>query len=117
MPEAERDWYQAQLESAAAAGATILAGVYHACHRDLYAHERDWPFEVVNYMEVIGEAMGIKRLDIFKRLNLLQDIEAIMADSAEQITRYGLDVEEVRDVVLKDVLGEQSLPMRGNEEA
>ena len=50
-------------------------------------------------------------------LNLLQDIEAIMADSAKQITRYGLDVEEVRDVVLKDVLGEQSLPMRGNEEA
>ena len=40
-----------------------------------------------------------------------------MADSAEQITRYGLDVEEVRDVVLKDVLGEQSLPMRGKEEA
>ena len=41
MPEAKRDWYEAQLESAAAAGATILAGVYHACHRDLYAHERD----------------------------------------------------------------------------
>ena len=40
-----------------------------------------------------------------------------MADSAEQITRYGLDVEEVRDVVLKDVLGEQSLPLRGNVEA
>ena len=58
MPEAKRDWYEAQLESAAAAGATILAGVYHACHRDLYAHERDWPFEVVNYMEFIGEAMG-----------------------------------------------------------
>ena len=117
MPEAKRDWYEAQLESAAAAGATILAGVYHACHRDLYAHERDWPFEVVNYMEFIGEAMGIKRHDIFKRLKLLLDIEAIMADSAEQITRYGLDVEEVRDVVLKDVLGEQSLPLRGNVEA
>ena len=42
---------------------------------------------------------------------MLQDIEAIMADSAEQITRYGLDVEEVRDVVLKDVLGKQSLPL------
>ena len=68
-------------------------------------------------MELIGEAMGTKRPDIFKRLKMLQDIEAIMADSAEQITRYGLDVEEVRDVVLKDVLGEQSLPMRGKEEA
>ena len=34
-------------------------------------------------MELIGEAMGIKRLDISKRLKMLQDIEAIMADSAE----------------------------------
>ena len=68
-------------------------------------------------MELIGEAMSTKRPDIFKRLKMLQDIEAIMADSAKQITRYGLDVEEMRDVVLKDALGEQSLPMRGNEEA
>ena len=83
MPEARRDWHKAQLESAAATGATTFAGVYHACHRDLCAHERDWPFEVVNYMELIGEAMGIKRLDISKRLKMLQDIEAIMADSAE----------------------------------
>ena len=64
MLEAKRDWHEAQLELAAAAGATTLAGVYHACHRDLCAHERDWPFEAVNYMELIGEAMGIKRLDI-----------------------------------------------------
>ena len=117
MPEAKRDWHEAQLESAAAAGATTLAEVYHTCHCDLCAHERDWPFEVVNYMELIGEAMDIKRPDIFKRLKMLQDIEAIMADSAERITRYGLDVEEVRDVVLKDVLGELPLPLRGNVEA
>jgi heterodisulfide reductase subunit D len=44
---------------------------------------------------------------------MLQDIEAIMADSADQIAEYGLDEDEVRDVVLQDLLGEQSLPLRG----
>ena len=112
-PDAKRDWHEAQLEAAAAAGATTLAGVYHACHRDLCAHEQDWPFEVVNYMELIGESVGITRPDVFKRLKMLQDVGAIIADSADQIAEYGLDEDEVRDVVLQDLLGEQSLPLRG----
>ena len=91
---------------------TTLAGVYHACHRDLCAHEKDWPFEVVNFMELIGESLGLRRPDLFKRLKMLQDVDAIVADSAEQIAAYGLDEEEVRDVVLQDILGEQSLPLR-----
>ena len=90
-----------------------MAGVYHACHRDLCAHERNWPFEVVNYMELIGESVGITRPDVFKRLKMLQDVGAIIADSADQIAEYGLEEDEVRDVVLQDVLGEQSLPLRG----
>lgn len=115
--EARKDWHEAQLEAAAAAGVTTLAGVYHACHRDLCAHETDWPFEVVNFMELIGESMGLHRPDIFKRLKMLQDVDAIVADSAAQIAQYGLDEDEVRDVVLQDILGEQSLPLRGGSEA
>ena len=111
-PDVRKDWHEAQLQSAADAGVTTLAGVYHACHRDLCAHEKDWPFEVVNFMELIGESLGLRRPDLFKRLKMLQDVDAIVADSAEQIAAYGLDEEEVRDVVLQDILGEQSLPLR-----
>lgn len=110
-PETRRDWHEAQLEAAAAAGVTTLAGVYHACHRDLCAHEKDWPFEVVNFMELIGESMGLSRPDLFKRLKMLQDVDAILADSAAQIDSYGLDRDEVREVVLQEMLGEQSLPL------
>lgn len=116
-PDAKRDWHEDQLEAASEAGVSTLAGVYHACHRDLCAHERDWPFEVVNYMELIGESMGLSRPDVFKRLKLLQNVDAIVTDSAAQIAEYGLDVDEVRDVVLQDMLGEQSLPLRGGVEA
>ncbi len=115
-PGTRRDWHAAQLEAASEAGVTTLAGVYHACHRDLCAHERDWPFEVVNFMELIGESMGLSHPDIFKRLKMLQNVDAIVAESAAQIAAYGLDENEVRDVVLQDVLGEQSLPLRGGME-
>ncbi len=110
-PDYRRELHVEQLRAAEAAGVNALAGVYHACHRDLCAHEREWPFEVVNFMELIGEAMGIHRPDLFKRLKMMQDVDAVIADSAEQIDSYGLDREEVRDVILQNMLGEQSLPL------
>ncbi len=114
MPEFTRQLHQAQLEAAEAAGVDTLAGVYHACHRDLCSHQRDWPFEVLNFMELLGEAMGIRHPDRFKQLKLMQDADAILADSAEMIAQYDLDPEEVRAVVLKAMIGEQPLPLRGS---
>ncbi len=117
VPAFKRVLHQELLEAASAAGVTTLAGVYHACHRELCAHERDWPFEVVNFMELIGEAMGFRRPDLFKRLKLLQDVDAVIADTKELIDAYGLDLEEVRSVILEDMLGDQPLPLRGTPAA
>ena len=41
----------------------------------------------------------------------MQDVGANLADSTDMIVDYGLDPEEVREVVLKDILGEQTLPL------
>jgi hypothetical protein len=111
VPEFKRDLHQALLEAATAHGVTTLAGVYHACHRELCSHERDWPFEIVNFMELIGESMGFKRPDVFKRLKMLQDVDAVIADTQDLIAAHGLDLEEVRSVILEDMLGEQPLPL------
>jgi len=111
LPDYKRELHAAQLAAAEAAGVDLLAGVYHACHRELCGHERDWPFEVVNFMELLGQSMGIARPDLFKRLKLMQDADAILADSADMIAAYALDPEEVRAVVLKDLLGKQTLPL------
>ena len=111
LPAYKRDVHAAQLEAAEAAGVDTLAGIYHACHRDFCSHERDWPFEVVNFMELIGESMGIARPDLFKRLKIMQDADAVVADTADLIDAYGLDPHEVREVVLSDMLGEQALPL------
>ncbi len=110
-PELKRGLHAQLLEAAEAAGVTTLAGIYHACHRDLCAHEAEWPFDVVNFMELVGAALGVSRPDLFKRLKLRQDVDAILADSRDRIERYELPLDEVRAVVARDLLGEQPLPL------
>jgi Fe-S oxidoreductase len=112
LPAFKRDVHRGILEAAAAAKVDALAGVYHACHRELCSHEADWPFEVVNFLELIGEAMGIRREDSFKRLKKMQDADAILADVMDLVEQHGLALEEVRAVIEKDLLGEQPLPLR-----
>ena len=113
LPIYKRSVHQSQLEAAEQAAVTTLAGIYHACHRELCSHERDWPFEVVNFLELVGESLGLARPDLFKRLKLLQDIDAILAEVKPMIETHGLDLDEARAIVLSEMLGEQPLPLRG----
>jgi Fe-S oxidoreductase len=112
LPAFKREVHRTILEAAAAAKVDALAGVYHACHRELCSHETDWPFEVVNFLELVGESMGIRREDRFKRLKKMQDADAILADVMDLVAAHGLSLEEVRAVIEKDLLGEQPLPLR-----
>ncbi len=112
LPAFKREVHRGILEAAAEARVDALAGVYHACHRELCSHETDWPFEVVNFLELIGESMGIRREDSFKRLKKMQDADAILADVMDLVEQHGLALEEVRAVIEKDLLGEQPLPLR-----
>lgn len=111
MPEARQDLLANTFKAAEDAKVTTLAGVYHADHRELCSHEDAWPFEIVNFMELIGESMGFHREDLFKRYKLMQDVDAILDASRETIETNNLDPEDVREVVLKDMLGEQLLPI------
>jgi hypothetical protein len=111
-PKFKRDMHENILTEASKAGVDTLVGVYHACHRDLCAHERDWPFEVVNIMEIIGSAMGITRQDQFKRLKLMQDVAAVVEDRREAIAYYDMDIDEVWAVIAEELIGEQSFPLR-----
>ena len=112
LPDFKRQVHSAQLQAAADAGVTTLAGIYHNCHRELCSHERDWPFEVVNFLELVGESMGLTRPDLFKRLKLMQDVDAVLADAAPLLATNQVDLDEARAVVLTDMLGEQALPLR-----
>jgi len=113
LPELQARLQLAELTAAEAAGVDALAAVYHADHRDLCAHERDWPFAIINVLEVIGASMGLARTDHFKRLKIKQDVDAILADCADMLDHNGIDADAARPVIEMALLGDQPLPLRG----
>ncbi|MPZ58013.1 MAG: (Fe-S)-binding protein [Rhizobiales bacterium] len=113
LPEYRRQLYRAELDAARAAGVDALVAVYHADHRELCAHEGEYPFRIVNLLEIVGESMGLAQADNFKRLKLMQDADAIVEDCRDLIAAHGMDIGEVRRLVETAMLAEQPLPLGG----
>ncbi len=111
IPEYRESSIARVLTKAEAAGVTALCSVFHADHREISSHEAAWPFEIVNYMDLIGESMGVRRDDLFKRLKGMQDVDAIVADAADTIAEHGMSLDEARDAVMTFMLPEQFLPL------
>jgi heterodisulfide reductase subunit D len=112
LPAYRRELQKNELDAAEQAQVDALVAVYHADHRELCAHERDYPFRIMNMLEIVGESMGIRHEDHFKRLKMLQDVDAIAADCQDLVARHGLDVETTRQAI-QAMLEEQPLPLRG----
>ena len=113
LPEYKRSLQRAELEAAEWAKVDALVAIYHVDHRELCAHERDWPFKIVNILDIVGASMGLAHADHFKRLKIMQDADAIVADCKDMIAAHGLDLAFARAVVEKAMLAEQPLPLRG----
>jgi heterodisulfide reductase subunit D len=111
LPEFKRELTRNEFEAAREAGVDALVTVYHSEHRELCAHERDWPFRIVNLLELVGESMGIKRHDRYKELKLMQDADQIVADCADLLASHALDAAKAREVVVKGMLADQPLPL------
>jgi hypothetical protein len=111
LPEYKRGLHLAELEAAEATGVDALVAIYHPDHRDLCAHERDWPFKIINILDIVGESMGLHHDDTFKRLKIMQDADAIVADCEDLIAANGVDPAMARDMVVKVMLGDQPLPL------
>jgi len=112
LPAYRRELQKNELDAAERAGVDALVAVYHADHRELCAHERDYPFRIMNLLEIVGASMGLHRDDHFKRLKMLQDVDAIAADCQDLVAQHGLDPETTRQAI-QAMLDEQPLPLRG----
>jgi heterodisulfide reductase subunit D len=111
LPAFKRELQQNELQAACDAGVDALVTVYHSEHRELCAHERDWPFRIVNVLELVGESMGLHRQDRYKQLKILQDADQIVSECGDLIAQHALDPGKARDVVVKALLGDQPLPL------
>jgi Fe-S oxidoreductase len=112
LPAFKRELQRNELQAASDAGIDALVAVYHSDHRELCAHERDWPFRIINLLEIVGASMGLHRHDRYKELKLMQDADQIVADCSDLIAQHSLDVATVRSVIAKGMLGDQPLPLK-----
>jgi Fe-S oxidoreductase len=112
LPDYKRELTLSEFQAARDAGVDALVTVYHSEHRELCAHERDWPFRIVNLLELVGESMGLKQHDRYKELKMMQDADQIVADCADLVAHHALDATKAREVVVKGMLADQPLPLR-----
>jgi heterodisulfide reductase subunit D len=112
LPAFKRELQRNELQAASDAGVDALVAVYHSDHRELCAHERDWPFRIVNILEVVGESMGLHRQDRYKQLKLMQDANQIVAECQDLIAQHALDAGAARSIVVASLLGDQPLPLK-----
>jgi heterodisulfide reductase subunit D len=113
LPKFKRELQLKELEAASKGGIDALVTVYHSDHRELCAHERERPFQIINLLELIGASMGLKRHDRYKELKILQDADQIISECGDLIAQHALDPDKARAVVVKSMLADQPLPLRG----
>jgi heterodisulfide reductase subunit D len=111
LPAFKRELQLNELQAARDAGVDALVTVYHSEHRELCAHERDWPFRIVNILEIVGESMGLHQRDRYKQLKIMQDADQIVAECSDLIAQHALDAGKARAVVVAAMLGDQPLPL------
>ncbi|MBV8935306.1 MAG: (Fe-S)-binding protein [Alphaproteobacteria bacterium] len=65
LPAFKRELVQRELAAVADAGVTTLATIYHACHREMCDVGDGRSFEVVNFIEILGEGLGLHAKDLY----------------------------------------------------
>jgi len=113
LPEYKRKLQLDELTAARDAKVDALVAVYHPDHRELCAHERNFPFRIVNLLELVGESMGLSQEDRFKRLKKLQDADLILAETHDLLAQHRIREDTAR-ASIQAMLDEQPLPLTGD---
>ena len=112
LPDYKRKLQLDELNAARDAGVDALVAVYHPDHRELCAHERDFPFRILNLLELVGESMGLAQEDRFKRLKKLQDVELILSETRDLLAHHHVGDDTARQSI-QAMLAEQPAPLTG----
>ncbi len=102
LPDFKRELVQREFAAVADAGVTTLATIYHACHRQICDAGDGRSFEIVNFMEILGEGLGLHSEDLYKRLKLIGDIDEMIVETAPLIEANRLDLDTVRDTLFAE---------------
>ncbi len=87
IPGALADAHRATLDAMAEVGADTLVTLFHSCHREAVALEQRHAIRVVNWVHLLGAAMGLPAEDGYKALRNAADPRAALG--AERIAELG----------------------------
>jgi len=82
------------LERVRATGADALVTLYHGCHMAFIGHEKAGGFEVLNFTDLLVQALGRRpHPDRLKTLKLMDDWTSIVEEAQPWLRRNGIDVD------------------------
>ncbi|MCL2430267.1 MAG: (Fe-S)-binding protein [Alphaproteobacteria bacterium] len=109
--ERERAIHRNMAEGAVALGADLLITTYHSCHRALAGAEALYPFRVVNFTDLIAEALGKGgRTDFYKLYKSGGEMSDAVKAARVHLESHGLTVsQESIDALAGEMFGETGL--------
>ncbi len=97
IPEAKAAMREKLFDSARRAQVDSLLTVYHSCHRELCDIEKHEPFQVENFMTIIGQAMGFEYPDYTKAYKIYEDIDQVIREAGDMLHAFGIKPEKIRE--------------------
>ncbi len=113
FPESCARIREERLQEAAQTGADRLVTVCHYCSQTFVAEERHYDFTVTSYVNLVAEAMGIRRRDKFREYVLCGDLDRILEDAEAHILESPFDRERIIEVLQAVFIRESSDPLSG----
>ena len=105
FPESSARIRKERLQDAAQTGAERLVTVCHYCNQTFAAEEAHYEFSVTNYVNLVAEAMGIRREDKFKKYTLWGSLERILKDSDGHMAESPFESERIIEVLRAVFMG------------
>jgi hypothetical protein len=82
--------------------------VCHYCNQTFAAEEAHYDFSVTNYVNLVAEAMGIRREDKFKKYTRWGNLERILKDADDHIAESPFEKDHIIEVLQAVFMGKKS---------
>ncbi len=99
FPKSSDQFRRDRLKEAAQTGAKRLVTVCHYCGQTFAAEESQYEFSVTNYVNLVAEALGIRREDTFKRYAQWGNLERILKDADVYIAESPFERNRIIEVL------------------
>ncbi|MDX9871741.1 MAG: (Fe-S)-binding protein [Clostridia bacterium] len=93
-----------RMEEAADTGAAILANVCHACHKFFLGQEHRFSYDIVNYITLLAQALGIEREDKLKAYIKINDQAQIKAAAKDYPASSSFSPERIDQVIREYIM-------------